>query len=131
MYKKGNSQTNAGWQPIYLLISGSNIMDGIEADFQINTCNGEDIVYVKFINHSAYPVKLEWFDAVFSQELKWINKDKAEDKKSLILPASSEAKGDCLNNKFPELIVKIKDFVADKKDFKRYSSLHLSVTAVK
>lgn len=105
-------------------------MDGVEASFQLNTCNGEDVVYLKFINHSSNPVKLEWTDAVFTHELKWINKDEAKDKKSLQIPAKAEVKGNCSNNVDPELFVKLKDFVIDKKDFKRYSASHLKVIAV-
>ena len=118
------------WQPIFLQVTGVNTMDGVEASFQINTCNGEDVIYIKFINHNKYNVKLEWFDAVFSQELKWINKDQASDKKSLVLPAYKEAKGECSSKLYPELIVKSKDFVADKKDIKRYSTSQLKVIAV-
>lgn len=125
-----DAQTN-DWQPIYLLATGANTMDGVEASFQLNTCNGEDVVHVKFINHNEYAVKLEWFDDVFTQELKWINKEQAGNKKSITLAAKAEAKGACLNNSHPELIIKVKDFVATKKDFKRYSSSQLMIVAVR
>lgn len=121
-----NAQTN-DWQPIYLLVTGANMMEGVEASFQLNTCNGEDIIYVKFINHNEYVVKLEWFDAVFTQELKWVNKEEAGDRKSITLAAKAEAKGTCLNNVNPELIIKVKDFVASKKDVKRYCSSQLMI----
>ncbi|MCE9540037.1 MAG: hypothetical protein K8R85_12590 [Bacteroidetes bacterium] len=121
-----NAQTN-DWQPIYLLVTGANTMEGVEAFFQLNTCNAEDIIYVKFINHNEYLVQLEWFDAVFTQELKWINKEEAGDKKSITLAANAEAKGTCLNNAYPELIIKVKDFVDGKKDVKRYSSSQLMI----
>lgn len=127
---KVHAQTISDWQPIYLLVTGGNIMDGVEASFQVNTCDGEDVVYIKFINHGAKPVKLEWFDAVFTQELKWINKDQAAAKKSLLLPAKAQVKGDCSTTLNPELIIKLKDFVANKKDFKRYSASQLRVVAV-
>ena len=128
--QKTNAQNNSDWQPIYLLVTGGNTMDGVEASFQINTCDGIDIVCIKFINHNANSVKIEWFDAVFSQELKWYNKDLASDKKSLVLPANAEVKGECSNNLYPALFVKVKDFVTDKKDFKRYSASQLKVVAV-
>ncbi len=128
---EANAQNNSDWQPIYLLVTGGNIMDGVEASFQTNTCNGVDIIFIKFINHNANSVKIEWFDAVFSQELKWNNKEQETDKKSLVLPANSEVKGECSNNLYPALIVKVKDFVASKKDFKRYSASQLRVVAVK
>lgn len=125
-----DAQTNK-WQPIYLLVTGANTMEGVEASFQLNTCNGEDVIQVKFINHNEYAVKLEWFDGVFSQELKWVNKELAGDKKSITLAAKAEAQGTCLNNSNPELIIKIKDFVASKKDVKRYSSSQLLIVPMK
>lgn len=128
--KKTNAQNNSDWQPIYLLVTGGNTMDGVEASFQINTCDGIDIVLIKFINHNPNPVKIEWFDAVFSQELKWYNKDQATDKKSLVLSAKAEVKGECSNNLYPALFVKVKDFVTDKKDFKRYAASQLKVVPV-
>lgn len=125
-----SAQTN-DWQPIYLLVSGANTMEGVEASFQLNTCNGEDVIYVKFINHNEYAVKLEWFDGVFSQELKWVNKEQAGDKKTITVPAKAEAKGTCLNNSNLELVIKVKDFVANKKDVKRYSTSQLMIVPVK
>lgn len=105
-------------------------MDGVEASFQVNTCNGVDIIYIKFINHNANAVKIEWFDAVFSQELKWNSKETPADKKSLVLSANAEVKGECSKNLYLELFVKVKDFVADKKDFKRYSASRFKVVSV-
>lgn len=127
---QAGAQNNPDWQPIYLLVTGGNTMDGLEASFQINTCNGVDVIYIKFINHNSNPVKIEWFDAVFSQELKWSSKEGLADKKSLVIPAGAEVKGECSNNHYPELFVRVKDFVVDKKDFKRYSASQLRVIAV-
>ena len=126
-----NAQVASEWQPVFLQVTGDNHMDGVEASFQINACNGEDVIYVKFINHNNYPVKVEWFDAVFTQDLTWINKEQASDKKSLTIPANKEAKGECSGNLFPELYVKVKTFVAEKKNFKRYHASQLMVIAVK
>ncbi len=122
---------NPDWQPIYLLVNGGNTMDGIEASFQLSKCNQEDVVYVKYVNHNTYPVKVEWFDAVFTQELKWINEERVAAKKSITLSANEEAKGECLKSANAKLVVKIKDFIKDKKDFKRYSASQLTITAVK
>lgn len=127
---KVHAQSNLDWQPIYLTPGGGNTVDGVEASFQINTCNSEDKIYLRFVNHNKYNVKLEWFDAVFTQELKWINKDQVEDKKSLILPANVEATGKCSNILYPELVIKVKNFVADKKEVKRYLASQLKVNTV-
>ena len=124
------AQNNSEWQPIFLQVTGANTMNGVQASFQINSCNGIDVVYVKFINHNQYPVKIEWFDGIFTQELKWIYKNSPSDKKSITLPINGEAIGDCFNNHYKELIVKLNDFVAEKKDFKRYSASQLMVIAI-
>ena len=124
-----NAQT-ADWQPIYLTAGGGNLMDGLEASFKSTSCNESDVIYVQFINHNAYPIKLEWFDAVFTQELIWIKKDEVNDKRSLTVPANSKLEGNCSNNTQPELSINVKNFVSDKKSFKRYSTNNLTVTAV-
>lgn len=124
------AQNTPSWQPIFLQVTGGNTMDGVEASFQLNKCNGVDVVYVKFFNHNSYPVKIEWVDAVFTQELKWVNDAAGTNKKSLNLPANTEAKGDCSNKLYPALLVKVKDFISDKKDFKRFSASQLAVIAV-
>jgi hypothetical protein len=121
---------NADWQPIYLTAGGGNLMDGLEASFKSTSCNESNVIYIKFINHNAYPVKLEWFDAVFTQELIWIKKDEVNDKRSLTVPANSKLEGNCSNNTYPELSVKVQNFVSDPKAFKRYSTNNLIVTAV-
>jgi hypothetical protein len=121
----------ADWQKIYLTAGGGNLMDGLEASFKSTSCNESNVIYVQFINHNAYPVKLEWFDAVFTQELIWIKKDEVNDKRSLTVPANSKLEGNCSNNFHPELSVNVKNFVSDKKSFKRYSTNNLTVTEVK
>ncbi|MDO9185788.1 MAG: hypothetical protein Q7W13_07235 [Bacteroidia bacterium] len=118
------------WQPIYLTAGGGNLIEGLEASFKSTSCNESDVIYIKFINHNAYPVKLEWFDAVFTQELIWIKKDQVSDKRLLTIPANSKLEGNCSNNTHPELSVNVKNFVSDKKSFKRYSTNNLTVTAV-
>lgn len=129
--QKANSQNNTSWQPIYLLVTGGNVMDGVEASFQVNKCNGKDIVNIKFINHTSSQLSLEWFDAVFTKELKWINKDKKEDKKYISLSPNAEIVGNCLNGKYPELTINMKDFMEDKNNFNRYSSSQLKIIKVK
>ena len=125
-----HAQSNTEWQPIYLTPGGGNTIDGVEASFQVNTCNGEDVIYIKFLNHNEYAVKLEWFDAVFTQELKWINNEQPDEKKSLQLIANKEIVGKCSNNLYPELVIKVKKFVAEKKDVKRYLVSRLIVISV-
>src|ERR1017187_5825495 len=56
---QASAQNNQDWLPIYLNIVGDNKMNGVEASFQVNTCNGEDMIYIKFVNQNNYPVKIE------------------------------------------------------------------------
>ena len=127
---QANAQSKQEWQPIYLNIVGDNKMNGVEASYQVSTCNGEEMIYIKFVNSNNYPVKIEWFDAVFTQASTWINKEKDSDKKSLTLAAKAEAKGECSKKLYLELCVQQKNFIVDKKDFKRYMTDQLMVNAV-
>jgi hypothetical protein len=127
---KVEAQKNSDWQPIFLLVTGANVMDGVEASFKLGTCNNEDVVFVKFINHNDYAVKLEWSDAIFNQELKWLYRTEINKRESITLAPKMEAQGEAINKKHPELIIKLKDFIVDKKNFKRYLTSQLIVTPV-
>jgi hypothetical protein len=139
-HNKALAQASSDWAFIGLTVSGINISEGVEAFYQASTCNGKDVIYLKFINHNKYAVKLEWADAVFTQDLKWFYRDNTADKKSITIPANSEVKGECTNssavtsgkanNFHAELSVEMKDFIADKANFKRYSASDLKITSV-
>jgi hypothetical protein len=124
------SQDKNSWQPMYLMVSGLNVMDGVEANFQLNTCGSENVVYIKFSNRNSYDVKLEWYDAVFTTELKWITQNGEGNKRHLVLPSKNEFKGSCADNKEAVLVVKLADFVANKENFKRFHTSELTVTPI-
>ena len=105
-------------------------MDGVEASFQLNKCGTEDVVYIKFNNRNAYDVKLEWYNAVFTTDLKWITKNGEGNKKSLILPSNKEFVANCGDEKYAVLVVKLSDFVGSKESFKRFHTSELTVTPV-
>ena len=136
--QKVQAQVNSNWQLIGLTPGGYNVLEGVEALFQTNVCDGKDVIYIKFINRNTYSVKVEWVYAVFTEELKWINKDNLADKKTLTIPANGEVKGECsdsatnvLAKSGKELVVEMEDFVSNKKDFKLYSASYFKVIAVK
>src|ERR1017187_2517319 len=52
--------------------SWQKIQDGVEIFFKLSTCNGEDVILLKFINHNASAVSIEWNEAVFTNSSKWI-----------------------------------------------------------
>jgi hypothetical protein len=124
------SQDKNSWQPMYLMVSGANVMDGVEANFQLNTCGVDDVVYIKFNNSNSYDVKLEWYDAVFTTDLKWVTKNGEGNKKSLILSKKNELKGACVDNKQAVLVVKLSDFIGNKENFKRFHTSELTVTPI-
>ncbi len=135
---KVNAQNNSDWQPIYLTPGGGNMVDSVEAFFQVNSCNGDGVVFIKFINHSSHLVKIEWYDGLFTQELKWIKKELPADEKSLTLPPKTTAEGGCINSAnvagnagtvYPQLLVSLKNFSVDKNEIKRYSASRINIIA--
>ena len=126
------AQTNAPsgkaeWVPIHLIASCGNTINGVEASYQLSTCNGVDIVFVKLVNHNAYPVKVEWYPAVFTQEHQWIKKETLADKKSITLNPNGQLEGDCSGTK-PEMIIRLADFSIKKNNFFRYGALSFMVS---
>lgn len=128
--QKAFAQKKSEWEPIYLLVTGHNVMDGVEASFKLGACNGEDVVLIKFKNQNDYPVKLEWADAIFSYELKWIYRKEINAKKSISIKAKESVEGDCTIHQQPDLVVKVKDFVSNKENVKRYLTSQLIVTPI-
>ena len=113
------------WTGIHLTVAGHNTMDGVEASFKQGNCNGEEVVFIELINHNDYDVSVTWSDAVFTQELKWVQKENKEEK-TFLLPAAATVKGDCSEGNVV-LMIWLKDFIKDKKDFKRYGAANFTV----
>ena len=118
----------AGWNPIGFNVSGTNnTVNGVTVYYQLSTCNGEDVVFVKFVNNNNYSVNVEWYPAVFTQEHKWIKKETLQDKKSVTLNQTSALEGDCSGTK-PETVIRLSDFSIKKSDFFRYSTSNIAVS---
>jgi hypothetical protein len=118
--------SQSSWTGIHLTVAGYNTVDGVEASFQLGKCNGEEVVFLKLINHNDYPVTVTWNDAIFTQELKWVQKEKIEEK-SFVLNANEEVIGNCGSGSASELRIPLKDFIKNKKDFKRYGAANFAV----
>src|SRR5271165_2270451 len=71
------SQDASGWSGIGLRIDGGNVAYGVYAYYQLSTYNGSDVVLMKFVNSNSYPVIVEWYPEVFTNEHKWLRKDDA------------------------------------------------------
>lgn len=125
------SQDNSGqWEPVYLQVTGHNVMDGVEASFNKTTCGIDDVVLIKFTNTNEYPVSLAWADAVFTQDLKWVYREGDNTRRLLIVPAKSEVTGNCSNEE-SVLVVKLNALISDSKKFKRFHTSQLVVSPVK
>ena len=121
------AQNTSKWEPVFLTVSGGNYLDGVEVYFKTDICNTESVVFIKFINKNDYAVKLSWFDAVFTNENKWIHKDAPSELQTILLAAKSEKAGDCASSN-PQLIIKLKDFVDQVDHFKRFSTSKLTIS---
>lgn len=119
------AQSNSEWKPIGLTVSGKNIQNGIEAFYQLYVCNNENVIFIKFINHNNYDVTVEWKDAVFTKELKWVSNENII--KSLIIKADEVIFGDCSGKSQKELIVKVNDFIMNIDDFNQFKTTSFQV----
>ncbi|MBI5218022.1 MAG: hypothetical protein HY958_03735 [Bacteroidia bacterium] len=125
------AQTSSDWNPIGLTVDGKNMQNGIKAFYQLNKCNNEDVVFIKFINDNTNAVVAEWNDAVFTKEHKWVGNEKGDSKKSLTIGGNVIIIGDCSGISHPELVVKIHDFIKNINDFKSFKTTFFQVTVIK
>jgi hypothetical protein len=124
------SQTSSGWTPIGLTVNGKNMQNGVEAFYQLNKCNNEDVILIKFINYNNSTVIAEWNDGVFTKELKWANNLKKNNKKSLTIGGNEVMQGDCSGKCPPVLVVNVHDFIENIDDIKLFRTLSFHVTVI-
>jgi hypothetical protein len=113
------------WTPIFLTASGHHVKYGVEAYYQRATCGTDEVIFIKFVNTNNHPVKLEWYNAVFTHDITWVHNN--NQLFSLTVPASSGNTGECSGEAV--LMVQLSDFIADAAKFKRFSTSQLTVTA--
>lgn len=124
LYNTDTKAQSTDWTPIFLTVSGNHIVKGLEGYFQKGVCNGEDVVFVKFVNTNPYPVALTWYNGIFTHEIKWYYD--ANDTQSLTVPASTTSQGSCGGEAL--LVIKLTDYITDPSQFKRYNSVELTIT---
>jgi hypothetical protein len=122
------AQTNSSWTPIGLSVNGKNIQNNVEAFYKLDKCNNEDVIFIKFINYNANSVTINWEDAIFTQNRKWINNVNMDGKKSLKIEANEVAVGECLSSIYPQLVIKVNDFIENIEDFKLFITNSFQVT---
>lgn len=114
---------NDGWEHIFLLVSGHNEIDGVKAWFKKEDCNGEAVVVLKFTNTNSNAVTVSWYNAVFSQDLKWTFNE--EITHNTTIEAGETVIGSCsISN---ELNIPLSNFYDDASQFKRFSTNGLTV----
>jgi len=111
------AQSNSEWKPIGLTASGKNMQNGVEAFYQLNKCNNENVVFIKFINHNTSGVIVEWNDAVFTKDLKWVKNEKAGMVKTITIEGGETVSGDCSGKNQNVLVVNVNDFISNIDDF--------------
>jgi hypothetical protein len=119
----GFSQT-PDWTPIFLTASGHHVKYGVEAYYQRAACGSDEVIFIKFVNTNNHPVKLEWYNAIFTQDITWVHNN--NQLFSLIVPASTGNTGECTGEAV--LMVQLSDFIADPTKFKRFTTSQLTVT---
>lgn len=120
------SHAQTDWTPIFLTASGHHIVNGVEAYFAKEECEGEAVVFIKFVNTNGYPVNLTWYNAVFTTNLTWVHH--SNDTQTLTVPASTTIEGVCQGGE-AVLKVNLNDFITDASTFKRLTTVHLTIAA--
>lgn len=113
------------WRPIGLNMAGQNKVNGLEASYQLTTCDVNEVATLSLKNHTSQPMVVEWYPAVFSYDLKWISKENQDDKIMITLAPNSEVVGNCAD-KQKGLLVYLNDFPIKSQNLKRYGMHNLN-----
>ncbi len=90
---------------------------GVEGFYQFSSCNGTDMVLIKFVNHNNYSIKSNWKALVITKDDQQHSGKNAQD--SLVLAPNSELAGDCAGSK-AQLSIKLSDFATNEGNFKAF-----------
>ena len=124
------AQSNQEWKSIGLTASGKNVQNGVEAFYQLNKCNNENVVFIKFINHNNFGIALDWNDAVFTKDFRWVVNANVQTLKHLTLAGNISVSGDCSGINQSELVVKVNDFISNIEDFNLFGINSLKVSSI-
>jgi hypothetical protein len=112
-----HAQTNTGWMPVWLGADGTNSFSGVEAYYQVTTCNNVEVVQLKLINHHTYAVKAGWKGMVLTNSDEKLYGNNQAD--SVLIAANAQVVGDCSGNT-PSLTRNLTDFSTDVANLKTY-----------
>lgn len=120
------AQQQMTWTPVFLDPTGSNLSHGVEVWYQQGKCDNNDVVFVKIVNKNEFPVTVQWYNSVFTNEKKWIHREK--ELKTLKIGSGTTSTGEC--NTENVLTIKLSDFLPDASQFKRFSTTDFIVNKV-
>ncbi|MDY0160936.1 MAG: hypothetical protein RBR64_06315 [Bacteroidales bacterium] len=121
-----NAQSDFIWEPIGLTLTGNNVYQGVEAYYRLTECNGEYSIILKFVNTNNQKIRLEWEDAIFTNNQEWVTNINDSGVKSLIIYPNSEISCSC-SQPIEELFVKIREFIPDVEDFFKYRTVSFKI----
>lgn len=114
MFGVTKAQSNSQWIPVLTNVDGTNTFKGVEMYYSLSTCGTSEVVLLKLVNTNAQSVKAQWINDVVSNDTKeHYGQTKLV---SVTLKPNSEVVGSC-DTKVKELLVKLKDYGVEAKDF--------------
>jgi hypothetical protein len=122
-----NGRQVQGWVPLHITGSEQNIKDGVEACVLSATCNGEEVMLIRFFNHNNETVTINWNDVLLTKQFQVTSKNPISSK-SLTINANDVVQGDCSDNNHPQLIVRKNDFIKDSNESKTNETLFFQVS---
>lgn len=118
------SQTTANWQFAAIGMDGTNGYNNVEVYYSVSTCNKNEVISLKLINHNNYDVKAQWINVVVG------NDDKEHYGKSKLvsykLAANETVIGDC-KDKTSTLTFKLSDYGLKASDVRIFVGSNFDV----
>lgn len=111
------------WQNAVLRADGFTELNGVEAFCDKTICDGEEYVFIKFINNNDYKVRVEWKDAVWVNGVWYYSKN--ENNKVFYLDPKSTTTGQCDGEQ--KLKVKISSIIDDPQSFQHFTVSGLAI----
>jgi hypothetical protein len=124
-----NAQVTGEWQFAQLNnIDGTNAFNGVEGYFNLVTCNNNEYILLKLINHNTFTVKAAWSNFLISTDNEKLTSPVVQD--SVTILPNQEIEGDCAVND-GKLVLKLTDFGTDKYNFQAYEPMNFDFRIIR
>lgn len=114
------------WQPVLINYDGTNENEGVIGNYQLSTCDKEDVVIFKLENTTSKKFKAQWYHLIQDKEGKDFKG--AAMLQTFILEPSKTNVGSC---KDKTLTIKLNDFGINKDQFGTFIALAFNIQEVK